>query len=248
MDKTREEGYNVIYSDTDGYAFQLGDHSREDAEKLLEKLNKNLPGIMELDLEGFFKRGIWVTKRSGDFGAKKKYALIDYDGNMKVRGFETVRRDWCDLARETQNTVLEKILKEGNEKEAMKFVREMVKKIKNRDVEKKKLIIRNQLKKSLDEYKAESPHVVVARKMKKRGLPVDEGMMVSYYIAESRKKNPLVRERARLPDEEGRYDINYYLEKQILPAVENIFQVFDVTKDEILEGKKQTKLDGFGSS
>ena len=49
---------------------------------------------MELELEDFYKRGIWVTKRSGELGAKKKYALIDYKEKLKIRGFETVRRDW----------------------------------------------------------------------------------------------------------------------------------------------------------
>ena len=245
MEKTREEDYKVIYSDTDGYAFQLGEHSKKDTQKLLKKLNKNLPGIMELELEGYFKRGIWVTKRSGKFGAKKKYALIDYEGNLKIRGFETVRRDWCNLAREIQNNVLEKILKNGNEKKALKYVRKMVKKIKNRKIDRKKLIIRTQLKKSLDEYKNKTPHTVVARKMKEKELPVGEGSLISYYIAKTRKKDALVRERAKLPEEEGKYDINYYLQKQILPAVENIFQVFNITKDEILEGKKQTKLGNF---
>ncbi len=244
INKARKEGYEVIYSDTDAIAITLGDKKKKDAKKFLGKLNRELPGIMELDLEGFFKRGIWVTKRSGKFGAKKKYALIDKDGNLKIRGFETVRRDWCKLARETQNTVLKKILENGNEKEALKFLRKTIKKIENRDIDRKKLIIRTQLKKSLDEYKAKTPHIVVARKMKEKGLPIKEGSLISYYVAEGKEK-ALVRERAKLPEEGGKYDIKYYLEKQILPSVENIFQVFGINKDEILEGKKQTKLAGF---
>ena len=38
------------------------------------------------------------------------------------------------------------------------------------------------------------------------------------------------------------YDIDYYLNKQILPAVENIFEVFNINIREILEGESQKKL------
>jgi len=49
----------------------------------------------------------------------------------------------------------------------------------------------------------------------------------------------------KLPEEKGEYDIKYYLGHQILPAVENIFQVFDVNINEVLDGKRQTTLGDF---
>ncbi len=243
--KTNKAGFKVIYADTDGFAFLLNKKSKTQVLKFLKKLNSQLPGIMELELEDFYKRGLWVTKRTGEFGAKKKYALINEKGKLKIRGFETVRRDWCNLSREVQNKVLEKILKEGDEKSALVYVKKIIKQIKKRDINRRELIIRTQLKKPLSEYRAEGPHVTIARKMLAKELPVDPGTLISYYIAESKKKRALVRERARLPDEKGEYDINYYLKHQILPAIENIFEVFNINTKEIIEGKKQTKLDGF---
>ncbi len=245
IEKVQNEGHKVIFSDTDSVGFVMGGKTKKEVLKLLKKLNDELPGNMELELDGFYKRGIWVTKRSGKFGAKKKYALIDDKGDMKIRGFETVRRDWCNLSRKTQNKVLEKILKTGNEKEALKYTRKVIEELKKRKVDKKDLIIKTKLKKSLSSYKASTPHVTVARKMKDLGIPISEGTLILYYIAESKNKKALVRERTKLPEEEGKYDIKYYLNKQILPAVENIFQVFGITGEEIVEGKKQTKLDGF---
>ena len=85
IEKVTKAGYSVIYGDTDSIAFLLGNKNEEDVKKLLTKLNLELPGVMELELEGFFKRGIWVTKRTGTFGAKKKYALIGKDGKIKIR-------------------------------------------------------------------------------------------------------------------------------------------------------------------
>ena len=240
-----KQDYKVIYSDTDSIAFSLGKKTKKQALTLLKKINSELPGIMRLELEDFYKRGIWVTKRTGDFGAKKKYALIDNKGKLKIRGFETVRRDWCRLARELQNNVLKMILEDGNEVRALKYFKSQVKKLKNREVNKKQIIIRTQLKKPISEYKSISPHVVAAQKMKEQGEPIDMGMLIEYYVAETREKKKLVREKVKLPDEKGKYNIKYYLERQLIPAVENIFQVFKINIKEEAEGKKQTKLDGF---
>ena len=70
--------------------------------------------------------------------------------------------------------------------------------------------------------------------------------MVSYYIAETKEKKKLVREKVKLPEEEGMYDIEYYLNHQVLPAVENIFHVFNVHVEKIINEKNQTSLGDFG--
>ncbi len=245
IDKINKEDYTVVYSDTDSVCLKLNNHTKAQALELLKEINKNLPGIMELDLEDFYKRGIWVTKRTGEFGAKKKYALINEENKIKIRGFETVRRDWCDLARELQNKVLENILKDGNEKSALEIVKKTIKDIKERKINRDKILIKTQLKKSLDEYKAITPHVIAARKMQELGMPIDLGMLIRYFIAETRETKKLVREKVKLPDEKGEYNIKYYLEHQIIPAVENIFEVFNINIKEIADGKKQMKLGEF---
>jgi DNA polymerase elongation subunit (family B) len=243
IDKTQKAGYGVIYADTDSVAFTLKDKTKAETQKFLKKLNSELPGIMELELENFYKRGIWVTKRAGGFGAKKKYALMDEKGKLKIRGFETVRRDWCNLARKLQNKIISQILKDGNEKKALEYLIEVVQKIKQREIDQKDILIRTQLKKSLSEYKSISPHVIAAKKMLEQKIPVDLGNIIQYYIAETEGKKKLVREKVKLPDERGLYNIEYYLNRQILPAVENIFQVFNIDVKEIIESKKQNKLD-----
>lgn len=242
IEKIDKEGFKTIYSDTDSIAFLMNKKSEKQTLEFLDKLNSELPGIMELELEGFFTRGIWVTKRSGLLGAKKKYALIEESGKLKIRGFETVRRDWCQLARKVQNEVIKYVLEDGNEKRAMKYVKDIINKLKERKVNKGDLIIKNQLKKPLSEYKAVSPHVIAARKMKELNIPISDGNLVEYYIAESKEKKKLVRERVKLPDEDGEYDIEYYLNHQILPAVENIFQVFDIDTKDLINEKNQNKL------
>ncbi len=243
--KIEKQGYKVVFGDTDSVGFLIGDKKESDVLKLLDKLNDELPGVMHLELEDFYKRGLWVTTRSGMTGAKKKYALIDKKGKLKIRGFETVRRDWCALARKVQDHILNQILKDGNEKKALEYVKEIIKKLKQRKINLNELIIRTQLKKPISEYKSITPHVIAAKKMEQLEVPVTQGNLIEYYIAETTGKKKLVREKVKLLIEKGEYDLEYYLERQILPAVENIFHVFKVEVKEIIDGKVQKTLGDF---
>ncbi|NCO17800.1 hypothetical protein GW922_00250, partial [Candidatus Pacearchaeota archaeon] len=214
--KIEKEGHKVIYGDTDSVAFTRDKKSKKEIKELLEKLNKELPGVMHIELEDFFKRGLWVKTRSGETGAKKKYAMIDEEGVIKIRGFETVRRDWCDLARKTQDKILRLILVDGNDKNALNYLKEIVERLKSRKVSKEEIMIKSQLKKPIEDYKSITPHVVAAQKMKERGLPFEPFTRIEYYIAEKNTKSKLVRDRVKLSDEKGEYDLDYYLEKQVI--------------------------------
>lgn len=240
IDTIEKEGYKIIYSDTDSIAFLQGNKSKKDILDFLKKINSNLPGIMELDLEDFFKRGLFVTKRGATTGAKKKYALLDEKGKIKIRGFETVRRDWCRLTRNLQSKILNTTLISGNEKAAVKMLKDVVEKLKARKVDINDLMIRTQLRRPLDEYLTEGPHVVAAKKMKAEGIPISTGMLIEYFIGEGSGKK--IGDRVHLPEEKVKYDIDYYLKNQILPAVENILDVFGVDAKAVADGESQKKL------
>ncbi|MEK6919351.1 MAG: DNA-directed DNA polymerase [Nanoarchaeota archaeon] len=246
--KAEDFGFKAIYGDTDSLMLEANGKTRSDALTFLKKINGDLPGIMELDLEDFYKRGLWVTTRGGESGAKKKYALINDKGKMKIRGFETVRRDWCRLARNLQNEILKMILTEGNEKSALLYAKEIISKLKSRRIDVKDILIRTQLKKSIDVYKSRGPHVLAAEMMISRSLPVDSGMLIEYFISEPEKdlkgkpKSKRIGDRVALPGDDKPYDIDYYLNNQILPAVENIFQVFSIETKDIIEGESQKRL------
>jgi len=240
INKIEKKGHKIIYSDTDSIAFLRGEKSKEDVLKFLKEINKDLPGIMELDLEDFYPRGLFVAKRGSTTGAKKKYALLDEKEKIKIRGFETVRRDWCRLTRNLQSKVLNKILKDGNEKTALELTKDVIKKLKDRSVDTEDLMIRTQLRRPIDEYVAEGPHVIAAKKMQAAGVPVATGMLIEYFVGEGSGKR--IGDRVYLAGEKAKYDINYYLKNQILPAVENIFDVFGVEVAAIADGESQKKL------
>lgn len=240
MDDITKRGFKIIYGDTDSIAFLRDEKSKDDIRKILKEINAGFPGIIELDLEGFFDGGLFVAKRGGKVGAKKKYALIGEDGRVKIRGFETVRRDWCGLARGLQDKVLRKVLKDGNERGALKLVRDVVTKLKRREVGVDELVIKTQLKRDVEDYVAKGPHVAAAKKMIDKGLHVGVGSYVEYFIGEGVGKK--VGERVCLKGEDAAYDVEHYLKKQVLPAVEGIFDVFGVDVGAVLEGERQETL------
>ena len=241
IEDIEKAGFEVAYSDTDSIMFLLGKKSEKEALGVLENINKSLPGTMELELEKFYKRGIFVMKKTGEAGAKKKYALLSRDGTIKIRGFESVRRDKCGLAKETQDYVLKAVLDEGNADNALKHVKKVIAEVKGKKIPASKLIIRTQLTKAIEEYASIGPHVAVAKRMREKGIPIREGGLVEYIIAEGTEK--LIRERARIPEEldEGEYDTEYYINNQLVPAIEGIFTVFGISSDNLKEGKKKQK-------
>ena len=252
IEDIEKAGFKVIYSDTDSCMFLLGNKKEKDALELLKKLNSELPGTMELELENFYNRGIFVMRRTGELGAKKKYALIDKNNKIKIRGFESVRRDRCRLAKDTQDFVLKKVLEEGKPDNALKHVKKVLDDVEKKKISVEQLIIKTQLKKEIESYASIGPHVTVAKHMRELGLPVREGALIEYVIAKAHdqraqvQKSKLIRERARLPDEvkQGEYDIDYYIDHQILPAIESIFAVFNIKLEDI-KGKKQKSLKEF---
>ncbi|MEK6862902.1 MAG: DNA-directed DNA polymerase [Nanoarchaeota archaeon] len=239
--KAQEEGFEVIYSDTDSLTVALGGKSKKAASEFLKKINDELPSLMEIEIEDFYPRGIFVSKKGDIQGAKKKYALINEENELKIRGFETVRKDWSLIARETQLKIIEMILKEGKYEDALEYVKKVIKDISERKVSLDKMIIGVQLKMHLESYKQIGPHVAVARKMKEKGYDVSPGATIYFIISDEKG---MIRDKAEIPDECKDYDINYYIENQIIPSVEKIFEVFGIKKEQLLI-KEQKHLGEF---
>lgn len=242
--KAQDNGFNVLYSDTDSVFLSLEGKKKNDALKFVEKINISLPELMELDFEGFYPRGIFVSAKVTGYGAKKKYALLADDGSIKIRGFELVRKNWSIVAKETQEEVIRIILKEDDIDKAMDYVKNVVKELKNNKVELSKVIIHTQLTKEIGAYEQYGPHVAAADRMKKQGIPVGPGSVIEYVIIGGKDK---IRDRARLPDEvtQKDYDSDYYINNQVIPGVEKLFEVLGRNVAEEAVEKEQSKLQKF---
>jgi DNA polymerase, archaea type len=238
------KGFRVIYGDTDSIVMLLGEQKKDDTLAFMKGVNSNLPESMELELEDFYTRGVFVGKKTDkeSAGAKKKYAMISESGRMKIRGFELVRRDWSRIARDTQKLVLEVILKEGDKQKAADIVKDVVKRLKDGQIPLKDLVINTQLRKGIDAYDSKSPELGAAKKAVQRGQKtrdeVERGV-IGYIIT---KHGNTISERAELEEFATDYDPDYYINHQVLPATMRILKELDFQEDELTGKGKQNKL------
>ncbi|WP_405268713.1 DNA polymerase domain-containing protein [Methanobrevibacter sp.] len=211
---------------------------KSQAQKFLKYLNSTLPESMELEYEGFYRRGFFVSK--------KRYAVIE-DGEIIAKGLELVRRDWAPIVKNTQKAVLMAILKEGNSDKAISEVKKVLKKIKNGEVDKKEMIIHTQITKPLSQYKQVGPHVVAAKRIEEHGIKVTRGTIIQYIIVKG--KGSISQRAVPYDYSEGyTYDKDYYINNQLIPAIERIMYSFGYTKkdlEDMARGEVQQSLDAF---
>ncbi|WP_094229042.1 DNA-directed DNA polymerase [Methanolobus psychrotolerans] len=246
---------SVVYGDTDSVFVQCTSKkevSLDDAglvgSKIAAMVSASLPDPMELEFESIAKRALFI--------AKKRYAIWVFepsgDGwkdDIKVKGMETVRRDWCELTSKTLNRVLEMVLKEGNVDGAVQHVRNVVDGVRNIDVRKDSEIIEDltmtrMFSKKATSYKNKQPHLTVAEKIERRtGSLPPVGERIPFVIVAgkdmfvNRAEDPEYVRENNIP-----IDVDYYIKKQLLPPVERILGVFGVDMANLDYDSKQMGL------
>ena len=183
---------------------------------------------MELEYEKCYLRFLMPRLRGKEAGAKKRYAgLLIKDGKEKIDfvGLETARSDWTQAAKIFQKEVYDKVF---HKKDPTKFIKKFVEDLRSGKYD-KELLYRKSLRKGIDGYKVNPPHLKAAKKLKKLTSSV-----IEYYITTDGPE----------PIQELKHKLDYehYLNKQIKPITETILEFYGVTFDDVVEGKKQTNL------
>src|SRR5690606_4197328 len=203
-DWIEQQGYAVIYGDTDSLFVWLENNSADAPPKstqqchqigtrLARELNQwwhqtianefNLPCAMEIQFETHYLRFLMPTMRGSDVGTKKRYAgVINVNGTEQLvfKGLENVRTDWTQLAKDFQLELYRKIFAGEDYQD---FVRATAAAVQagERDDE---LVYRKRLRRHLHEYqKNVPPHVQAARKLQQlAGQPLRRGDWIEYLI------------------------------------------------------------------
>lgn len=239
IELAEEEGFEIVYGDTDS-VFIKAENIREKMDSFLEKVNNELPEFMKLEFEGFFERGFFTSTDSGE-GAKKKYALIDEEGGMKITGFEQVRRDWSPIAKKTQKEVLRQVL-ENNVDGAVETAKQVIEELREGEVPVEDLRIYTTLNKKPENYDSTAPHVEAAKRAIERGTSISPGSTISYVIT---RGGGGISQRAEILSYAESYDADYYIENQVLPAVMRVLKVFGYTDGQLKGEGKQSGLGEF---
>jgi len=223
VDMAEEMGLEVLYGDTDSVMVEETD----DVDALVDRVNEELP--IELEVEAVFDV-LFFT------GAKKRYAGRTREGETLVRGLEVRRGDWCEYAKDVQQTVIDTLLESQDPDEATRLAREAIEDLRDGNVPVEALTIHKTLTKDPDYYASKIPHAPE--------FEAPAGSKIGYVIVED--DSDLVSERARLADvldESETLDVEYYMQKQVVPAAHRVLSYFGVTQNELKGQPSQVSLE-----
>ncbi|QCR37177.1 DNA polymerase II [Nissabacter sp. SGAir0207] len=241
MHRTRalieEEGYQVIYGDTDStfvWLKQAHDETqaRQIGQRLVERVNGywqqslkaelGLESALELEFETHFRRFLMPSIRGTgtELGSKKRYAgLVSRDGQEQIiyKGLETVRTDWTALAQIFQQELYQRIFRQQPYQE---FVRDYVARTRAGEFD-DRLVYRKRLGRPLAEYERHvPPHVRAARladeynRAHNRPQQYQKGGWISYVMTLAGPE-PLEARSAAI-------DYEHYIERQLEPVADGI--------------------------
>uniref|UniRef100_A0A803SSV4 DNA polymerase n=1 Tax=Anolis carolinensis TaxID=28377 RepID=A0A803SSV4_ANOCA len=226
----------VIYGDTDSIMINTNLVNLEEVFKLGNKIKSEvnkLYKLLEIDIDGIFKSLLLLKK--------KKYAALvveptgdgKYITKQELKGLDIVRRDWCDLAKETGNYIISQILSDQSRDVIVENIQRRLiqigENVVNGSTPIKQFEINKALTKDPQDYpdKKSLPHVHVALWINSQeGRKLKAGDTVSYVICQD-GSNLSASQRAYAPEqlkkqENLAIDTQYYLSQQVHPVVARI--------------------------
>lgn len=221
VEEAKKLGLEVIYGDTDSL-FVKNDEVK--VEKLIDYVESELG--FDIKIDKIYVR-VFFTE------AKKRYVGLMTDGRIDIVGFEAVRGDWAEIAKEVQEKIVEILLKEMSVSKAVEYVKNIISDLKAGKIPLEKLVIWKTLTKALDEYEVDAPHVVAAQKLMKIGYRVSVGDKIGYVVTKGVGKVSTKVEPAVLVKEYSLIDVSYYIDRQIIPAAIRILGYFGVTEQQL---------------
>ena len=226
IEKARSLGLPIIYGDTDSLFVK---NISDKVNALIDYINNELG--FEVKVDKVYRRVLFTE-------AKKRYVGLTIDGEIDIVGFEAVRGDWAEIAKDVQENVAEIVLTTGDVGKAVSYVKSVIDKVKAYQFDIDDVIIWKTLDKSLNEYKVLTPHVAAAKQLVEAGYKVGKGDMIGYVIVKgggaklAYKVKPYI-----LVKDIREIDVDYYVEKQIVPAAMRILEVLGVKESQLMQGK-----------
>jgi DNA polymerase I len=162
-----------------------------------------------------------------------------------MKGIETVRRDWCELTSKTLFTVLNILLKDQDPKKAYNYVKEVLAKLGENQIPIEDLVVSKSISKPLKKYKGIQPHVELLKKLVKRSPATAPGVgdRIGFVIVKGLR---LMSDRAEDPEYVKKHglkiDSKYYVESQVLPPLERVFEAMGISKSELIGIGRQLSL------
>jgi DNA polymerase I len=169
----KNKGYEIMYQDTDSAFIKSKTDGLleliKEGRDLVEEINKTYINFakshgtdscnLEIEFEKIFKKILFVSKKSEEKGAKKKYAYIlswkdgkTVDGKVEFVGFAAKRSNTPRIAREIQKKVIELIFDGRTKEEVIDYLETTEKLIRKREIPDEEISFPVEIKKALSSY------------------------------------------------------------------------------------------------
>lgn len=257
-DWIEQQGYTVIYGDTDslfvwlenngvdsapsgdGEKPQSSDQCQKIGTRLARELNIwwqktiadefNLPCALEIQFETHYLRFLMPTMRGSDLGTKKRYAgVVDKNGKRELV-FKGLENVRTDWTQLARDFQMALYSKIFAGEDYRDFVRATAQAVLagERDAE---LIYRKRLRRQLHEYqKNVPPHVQAARKLQQwTGERLRRGDWIEYVITTSGAE-PVTAQQSPL-------DYQHYIDKQLTPVADTILHFVEQSLAELVDSQ-----------
>jgi len=238
-----DQGYRVIYGDTDSLFVESGMADADEAigrgRKLSSALTEQLArhirehwGVtsrLELKFEKLYLRLFLPPARGSTRGASKRYAGLRKDtagDTVEFIGMEVVRSDWTALAKDVQRELYARLFAD---EPVDKYLADVVKRVRDGELD-DQLVYRKNLRKGSEEYTATTPpHVAAARKSTQ-----PPGRLISYVMTTD---GPEPTDNIRHP-----LDLEHYVDKQIKPVAEPVLAIMGLDFDLMIGDGRQLQM------
>jgi len=232
VDVAVREGYEVVYGDTDSLFLKRRDASREDYERLAEKISRETG--LPIALDHHYRFLVFLNQTSmPEMGAARRYFGKLTNGELYYRGIDLRRHDTPPFLKDFQEELMRILFDASSAEEvetrqfkrACGFVEETCRKIRRGEVNPDELTVRKVLRKPLREYRSLLPHVVAAKHLTWKGKRLEGGENVGFLYVNASHRNPYRRVTPHLAGSRVYYDRERYV-KLALDVAETILGVF----------------------
>jgi DNA polymerase-2 len=245
-----EQGYQVIYGDTDSTFVWLGDQlSLPDAQQIGRDLEKTINQAwrqylqdhfqlechLEIEFESCFRRFVMPTIRGSEMGSKKRYAGVQVMGDTEqlvFKGLETVRSDWTPLARQFQTHLYQLVF---DDLPVADYVIDTVKALLQGKID-DQLIYRKRLRRPLSSYvKNVPPHIRAARIAEQNQQSAKQQDNTTFNFQRRTHIEYLITLNGAEPIQyqTSPIDHQHYIDKQLKPIAEGILHFIGLSFDQI---------------
>jgi len=195
VDLAQNLSYDVIYGDTDSIMINTNKDELKEVHKVGQEVKREVNKrykLLEIEMDGCYRSMLLLKK--------KKYAAVvvepsrthpgKFEERIEKKGLDTVRRDWCKLAKDVGDICLNEIFKKRAVEDTVEKIHDALRKARtdmvNNQVNLESYIVTKQLTKSPRDYPDANsqPHVKVALRRIEQGKQdgVNAGETVPYII------------------------------------------------------------------